>query len=159
MHQGDFRGIGSPGEHAFAEKCRAQGNAVQPADQFIALPGFDAMGETALMQFGEKLLNFPVYPGRPASRRRFGAGAHDAFKGAVDANRESVLAHRPAQAAGQVKAIKRQDTALFRIDPKHLRLVPSLGHGENPGRIGFQYDIGGDLHLLPRLCRRRFAGA
>jgi len=49
VHKDDFRGVGPPAEHAFAEKRRAHGNTVQAADQLLAIPGFDAMGEAAMM--------------------------------------------------------------------------------------------------------------
>jgi hypothetical protein len=45
-----------------------------------------------------------------------------------------------------MKVFKRQDAALFRVDPEHLRFVPSFRHGKYSRGIGFQYDIGGDLH-------------
>jgi hypothetical protein len=50
MHQGHFGGIGTKAEHTFAKKCRAQGNAIQSADQLVANPSFDAMGKSSMMQ-------------------------------------------------------------------------------------------------------------
>src|SRR4051812_43998246 len=52
INQRNFAGIGGGREHALAKKSATDSDAVDPADEFPLLPGFDAMRVTLFMQRG-----------------------------------------------------------------------------------------------------------
>jgi hypothetical protein len=80
MHQRDLAGVGADREHAFAKKRAANGNAIDAARQYIAVPCLDAMRVALPMQRGIKADDFIVDPCLGA---RVGAAADHAVEGAV----------------------------------------------------------------------------
>ena len=65
----------------------------------------------------------------------------------IGADQELALPQDLVQAFGNVKAVERQDAALFRVDPEDLRVVAAFGHGEDAGGIGAQQKFGGQAFL------------
>ena len=50
------------------------------------------------------------------------------------------------EAAGDVNAMKRDDTAQFRIDQMDGRIVPAVGHRENPLGVAGDQVVGAERH-------------
>ncbi len=83
--QRELRGVGPQVEHALAREGAARVHAVEAADQFLALPGLDAVRVAAPVEFAIAFDDFGRDP-RPALVRALDgrAGADDALEGAVD---------------------------------------------------------------------------
>jgi len=64
--QGGFGGVGGPRKHALAEKRRANHNAINPANQLVAVPDFNRMRMTQGVQVAVGRRDFGIDP-------RFGA--------------------------------------------------------------------------------------
>ncbi len=62
MDQRDFRGVSDIGEHAFAEKGRAQANAIKSAGKFAVLPALDGMGVIAGMKCRVEMKDLVIDP-------------------------------------------------------------------------------------------------
>lgn len=82
------------GEHALPEKSSADGNAVEPADKHVAIPGLDTVGETLFVQRDIERDDVVV---NPRFGTRIGAGSHDGGEGAVEGHAVRPLANRPPQ--------------------------------------------------------------
>jgi hypothetical protein len=131
-----FRRIGAAREHALAEKCPAQRHAIEAADQFIAIPAFDRMGKTALMQVDIGCLDLAVDPGRRPVGRRFGAFADNGLKICVDRYPEAFTPHRSGQGMRQAKAFEGQYGAMPGLDPVDFVGVAIVRHRKNTDAIG-----------------------
>ena len=59
----DLRRIARAADHRFAEKGAAEREAVEPADQRLAVPHLDRMREALCVERDEDLLDLPVDPG------------------------------------------------------------------------------------------------
>src|SRR5690606_21571386 len=57
MHQRHLRGVPRPAEHALAEEGPAERDAVEPADQLLASPAFDAVGVAEVEQLAVEALD------------------------------------------------------------------------------------------------------
>ena len=102
----DFRRIGHPAEHAFAEKRPAELHAVESADQLGAVPDFDRMGVARRMKRQHRAFDVGVDPGLLAVR----AGAQSP----QESHGLSVTVKRPdrivrAQRLRQMEAVERDD--------------------------------------------------
>ena len=95
----DLRGIGRPAHHALAEEGTAQDEAVQPADQRVAVPAFDRMRVPGLMQPQEDLFDLAVDPGFGAVVGRLGAQSNHRGEGAIGGHAEMIGEDRLAQRA------------------------------------------------------------
>jgi hypothetical protein len=134
------------GEHALAEKSRAEGNAVDAADKPALLPCLDAMGVALRVQRGIERDDFVVDPGIGP---RVGAAAHHAFKRAVESDGVRPAADGPAQLFRHMQPGDGQDAALLGVVPVDLGAIAPRRHGENPRAVGLQHDIGGDSRHSP----------
>ena len=135
MHQRHLAGVALAGEHAFAEKRRAQPHAIKPAHQLAVLPAFDRMGMAAGMQRGIEAQDLAVDPAFLAPRRRRGAGLHHVARrpwSAVTVKRAA--AHGAGQAARHMETVQRNDAALFRRHPVERGIVAPLAPWETGPR-------------------------
>src|SRR5579864_7504501 len=77
MGERDLARIANSAEHALAEKGGAERDAVEPADQLVPLPAFDAVRGAALEKSGVEPHDLVVDPGPRAGFARLGAAADD----------------------------------------------------------------------------------
>jgi len=63
VRQRDFRRIGRPAEHRFAEKGAAEPDAVKPTDQFSVFPCLDAVRVAAGVEQCDRCLDLAIDPG------------------------------------------------------------------------------------------------
>src|SRR5579885_88567 len=122
MHKGDFRRIGLAIEHALAEKCSAEMDAIKSARKNAAGPALDRMNLAHFEELAVEGFDAPVDPGFLAPFG--GAGA------ALD------------------EASKRENAALPRGDPEEIAGGCALGHREKADGRGAQQNVGCDLELL-----------
>lgn len=71
--QRDLGGVGRAADHAFAEKGAAEREAIEPADQSIAVPAFDRMRIAQSVEGDEHVLDRMVDPGIGAVGGRLSA--------------------------------------------------------------------------------------
>lgn len=138
VRERDLRRVARPADHRFAEKGAPERDAVKAADQFIALPAFDAVGMTDLEKPVVTRLDYRVDPGGWPVTGRFGAQRDHVGKGAVSGDAKAIGDDRLLQAVRQAEAIQRQDRAQPRFDPVDRRVVRPVGHRENTLRISTQ---------------------
>ena len=114
----DLRRVGRAADHAFAEERAAERQAVEPADQLVAVPAFDRMREARARGASMKtLLDRAVDPGVGPVVGAFGAQRDDVVEGAVGGDAEAVGGDRLAERARQVEAVERQDRAACAARP------------------------------------------
>src|SRR3954454_12476536 len=106
MDQRHLACIGRAAEHALAEKCRAELDAVEAADQPVVRPAFDAMGGPAMEKRGIEADDLVVDPGLRPFARLFGAAAHDRLEFVVAAYGEAAAPHGAAQPTRPMEAIE-----------------------------------------------------
>ena len=63
MHERNFRGITGTVEHALAEKRASETDAVEPADQFVAVIDLDGVAVTPLVKLSVEIANAGIDPG------------------------------------------------------------------------------------------------
>lgn len=162
--QRDLGRVGPPRYHAFAEKGSPQRHAIQPANQFLALPYLNAMGKANLMQVPIGALDRMIDPGRWPVRRSFGAKLDDPCKVPVGGDTEPVAPDRLGQRMGNMEAIQRHDRPPLRLDPVNLIRPPVIGHGKHADCIGLQQQQRIDRHHIKayphmRKCARATVGS
>ena len=85
--QGDFRAVGDSVKHGFTKHGLAYGHKIQPSDQFIIDPGFDAVGKACPMKRQVSFDHLGQDPGaRLSIAGSCGTADDDLFKGKIDAN-------------------------------------------------------------------------
>ena len=84
MHQRDLRGVARGVKHALAEEGASQADAVEPADEVVALPGLDAVAMAELVQPAIEVADALVDPGVLAARLRRGAAGDRGLERGVD---------------------------------------------------------------------------
>src|ERR1700720_1518408 len=99
MHECDLACVARAAEHAFAKKGGADRDAVEPADQHVPLPGFDAMRRAAGEEPGIEPQNFVVDPGVGTLFGRLGAAEDDFLVAAGDPAPETAAPLNAAQPA------------------------------------------------------------
>lgn len=150
MRERDFRGIAHAADHRFAEEGPAKRDAVEPADQIVTQPAFDAVRMAKLEQAFIACLDDRVDPRRRPVVGGLGAKRHHRAKGGVGGDTEPVGQDQLFQAARQVKAVQRQYRAQPRFDPMDRRVVRPVGHREKPLRIGTEQQRGVDRFQMFR---------
>jgi hypothetical protein len=138
--------IGCARKHAFAKKCPAQCQPVQPANHLPVAPAFNAMGQPQPVQVQKGGFDFAVDPCLAPAIDAFGAQADDPGKIAVDADDETVLPDRLRQRFGNMELIERQNRPLLRLDPEGLLVFPRVGHGKDAVGISVQEQVDVDRH-------------
>src|SRR6185437_13013780 len=121
MHKRDLGGVAGTVEHAFAEKGTTERDAVQSADELIAVVDFDGMTMAALEQAAVDFSDASVDPGAGAVGSGRRAAIDHGVKIAVHPYREAGGAHGTRQPRRQMKALERNDTAHVWLDPVQRR--------------------------------------
>lgn len=142
--EGNLRGIGDAAEHRFAEEGPADGNAVEPSDEFAIPPGLDRMG---VAEFEELLVARHDLAADPGGAT-VGAAGHHFGKGRIDPHLERIAAQGPLQTVGNVEFIERQDPAGIRGEPADLAAVVHR-HRKHAATIGRDEHRGPDI-TFPR---------
>lgn len=159
--QSDFGRIPFPRKHALTTKCSADCNPVKPSNQtffsgfFIELPAFDTMGVTCMMQSHKCLLYLSVDPGFLSTSGCLGTNPDYIFKSSIDTDTKLVSANCLAQRSRKIKCLQRYNRPHLWFHPKRLRVVPTVRHRKNPGRIGFQKKIEINWHWAHNSCMPR----
>lgn len=150
MHESDFRGVGLAVKHAFAEKCRAEVDAIEPAGELAASPAFHRMNAANVEELAIEFSNPPIDPCLLAVFIGGGAGIDDRIEIAIDFDLETIGANRLGEAFRDDQAIEREDAARLRVDPEQIFIRGALRHREKADGIGAQQNVGGDLELVAR---------
>ncbi|KQR87843.1 hypothetical protein ASG07_02970 [Sphingomonas sp. Leaf343] len=95
--QRHLRRVGRAADHAFPEERTAQREAVQTADQPLALPAFHGMGVASGVEVEEDALDRGADPRFRAIRGAFGAEAQGGLKIAVGGDVEIVSGNAAAE--------------------------------------------------------------
>lgn len=93
-HQPDqrhFRCVGRPREHALAKKSAAHRQTIKPADQFIALPTFDAVCHPQAVQRQKRIFDIAVDPRLASIILIFRTFCNDLRKGRVAGHAKAIL--------------------------------------------------------------------
>jgi len=138
VRERDLGRIARPADHRFAEKGAAERDAVEPTDQLVLLPAFDAVRVADLEQAVVTRLDYRVDPRCRPVARGLGAQRNHVGKGAVGGDAKAIGDDRLFQAVRQAEAIERQDRAQPRFDPMDRRVIRPVGHRENTLRISTQ---------------------
>ena len=155
--QSHFRGVGFPAEHAFPEKGAPQGYSIESAHQPVARPAFDAMGVAHLEKGQARVGDRSVDPAFRPVRSRLRASRQHCGKIPVGRDLELVGPDGLAQRTGNMQSLQRQDRPFLGFHPEDFRIIPAVGHGKYPHRIGPQQDIEIDGHW--RKGKQRFRRA
>ena len=100
MHQRHLRGVARAVEHALAEECPAEANAIEPAGQHAVLVGFDAVAMPDVIELLVERADARVDPGACPAGLRFGAAIEHSLEVAVDRDAEAVRADGAGEPAG-----------------------------------------------------------
>jgi hypothetical protein len=141
MDEGYLAGITLAAEHALAEKCRTQRDAVQPANKSPIAPALKGMRIAARMQRRIKPDDLRVDPTLLPTRRRFRTGMHDIDEADVARHCETVTANGASEAMWHMERVQRNDPAALRRYPIEVRIVAPFRHGENPFGIYAKEDF------------------
>lgn len=136
LHEGHLGGIAGVGEHRFAAEHPAEGDAVQPADEFAVAAAFDRMGVTAVVQGGIGGAHGRCDPGAGGVRARPRAGGDDGFERGVERERESTVAQALGEAARDVHVGRREHGTRCRRPPQD-RLAVGVP-GEDAAAVGLE---------------------
>src|SRR3954470_16494756 len=145
MHERYLRSVAGAMEHAFAEEHTSERDAVEAADQHLAVIDLDAVAMTAIVQLAIKMPDTVVDPGTLPADLRLSAAVDDRFEIAIDCDRKAVRPHRAGEPAGDVKAVEWNDAALLRLDPIQRRILGAFRHRKDAAGISLQQHFRGDL--------------
>ena len=135
IDQRDLAGIRRGREHAFAEERTAEGNAVDAADKFFALPGLHAMGMARAMQRCIEADDIVIDPG---FRPRIGTAVDDACKIFIEADAVGPAADSFGEALWYMQMVDGKNAAPQRVVPAEFPAITPLRHGEDAHGIGLQ---------------------
>jgi hypothetical protein len=152
--QRDFRCVGRSGKHALTKKSPAHRHSIQPADQFIAQPTFDAVGVSHPMKIAKRIFDIGIDPSVAPVVARFCAGGDDLSKGAICSHDKPILPNGFCQRFRQSESIQRQNCPLLGLDPECIGIVACVGHRENAIGVGAHEQIQIDSHSI---CLSRIA--
>jgi len=136
MRERHLRCVAHAADHRFAEEGAPERYAIEPADEPAFEPAFDAVRMAEAKEPRIARLDQRIDPRRRAVGRGLGAQRHHPGKGGVGGDAKALGDDDFFQAARQAKSIERQDCAQPRLDPVDRRVVGSVGHREQPLRIG-----------------------
>jgi hypothetical protein len=136
MDERHFAGIALFAEHAFAEECRPQRNAIQSPKQLPIPPTFDGMRMSHTVQGHIHVFNLCVDPGLLAAGCGFRAGAYDGVEITIDGDFVPVAFDGSGKPARHVEAVERYNSPFFRGDPKDRSALPALCHGKQAHTVG-----------------------
>ena len=142
MRERYFRGIAHPADHRFAEKRLAQSESVKAPDQTVAIPAFDRVRATLIVERGEHGFDRRIDPGIGAILRALCAKRDHLLERGVGGDAEAVRGDRLAQRLRQMKAVERQDGAFARLDPIDSGGIAGIGHRKDAYGISAEHEIG-----------------
>src|SRR5436190_2507847 len=145
VHQCDLGGIARAVEHALAEERAAERNAVEPADELLALVDLETMAMAPFVELAIEHADAPVDPSARAPEARLRAALEHRVEIAVDGDGETVGAHGAGKPCRHVEALERNDTAQLRLDPIERRVVRALRHGKDAAGIGLEQHLRRDF--------------
>lgn len=146
--QRNLGSIARAAHHAFAEERAAERQAVQAADQIIAVPAFDRMRKAHVMQPAEHLGDRAVDPGFGAVGRGLAAQGQHVAKCLIGGHAIAILRQHFAQRVRQPEPVERQHRAPFWFDPINRLGVAVIGHRKNAHGISAEDDFRVEpLHL------------
>ncbi len=145
MRHGDFRAIGLPVEHRFAEEGRPERQPVEPAHQLRAIPHFDGMDEAPVEQRAVEAADFRVDPGGVAVDPGRGTAFDHTREIRIHTNLVCVFLQRLSEAFRDVIGLKRNDATQRRTHPEQVARILMLGHGKDAGAIGPHDQFGGQV--------------
>tara|TARA_R100000935_G_scaffold34090_1_gene54670 strand:- start:683 stop:1171 length:489 start_codon:yes stop_codon:yes gene_type:complete len=137
-HQVDQRDLGRIGrarKHAFTEEGASQGDAIQAAHEFIAIPAFNRMRISFAMKRAVEIQDRRIDPGAFTALCAFGAHLHHSCERLIDCHAKGGLFHFAEQALGHMETLERNDPAHVRVDQKQIRIVACIAHRKNPATI------------------------
>ena len=129
-------------EHRLTKERAADGHTVETADQFVTLPGLDAVRETHAVKRGVSLLDLL---GNPRPLFALGACIENAVERAIDGDLEDVPSYGRAQRPRDIETVERNDGSGIRCEPEQLAVF--VGHGKCPGRVRRQQDFGDEVRM------------
>src|SRR5438445_8879807 len=113
MHQRDLGSVALAVEHALAEIGPPERNPVEAADQAIAVVDFDTVAMAALVELAIERADSVIDPGARPIGQRLGTAVDHPVEIAVDGDDEPVGTHGAGETRRHMKAIDRNDPALF----------------------------------------------
>src|SRR3984893_2767353 len=128
MRQGDFRGAGLAVKHAFAEKRRAEVDAVEPANKRAIRPALHGVDPAGIEELAIEQSNPAIDPCLFASSMGDGASVDHGIEIAIDSDLETIGADCLGEAVRYDQAIERENAAHFRIDPEKILVEGALRH-------------------------------
>ena len=93
MCERQLGGVRFTGKHAFSEKRRAQGNAINAARQCAVMPDFKGMGVTFKMQFLIEMFDFIIDPCIVS----IGTAFHNRIETGIEKYSVATFSHPPRQ--------------------------------------------------------------
>ena len=145
VHQRDLRSVARAVEHALAEEGAAERDAVEPADQIVAVIDLDAVAMAVRVERAVDAADAAVDPGAGAAGLGLGAAVDHRLEVAVDADREGRGAHGARQPPRHVEALERDDAAHLRLDPVERGIVGAFRHRKDAAGIGLEQHFRRDL--------------
>ena len=139
--QCNLRCIGFARKHAFAKKCASKRQSVQPANQTVSGPAFDAVCPPLAMQAAKGFFNVGVNPCVPPVSLRFCARRNDLGKCCICSYLKPILPNCFGKRFWHTEAIKRHDCAKLGFDPECIRIVPGVRHRKYAIGIGLKQQI------------------
>src|ERR1700761_6869922 len=98
MHQRDLRSVAGDVKHALTEKSAAETDAIETADQIIAVINFNGVAIAALVELAVQTPNARIDPGPAPSRHRPRAAVDDRIEIAVGDHGEAIGPHSAGEA-------------------------------------------------------------
>jgi hypothetical protein len=134
--QGDLRRIGRAADHAFAEEGATDREAIQSADQPVAVAAFHRMCEAHPVKADEHVLDGAVDPCLRTVAGAFGAQSQHRGEIGVDGDPEPITRNRPSQGTRQMKTVEWQYRPAPWFDPVYAVGIAGIRHREYPNRVG-----------------------
>src|SRR3984893_600397 len=143
MRQGDFRGAGLAVKHAFAEKRRAEVDAVEPANKRAIRPALHGVAPAGIEELAIEQPNPAIDPCLFASSMGGGASVDHGIEIAIDSDFETIGADCLGETLRYDQAIERENAAHFRIDPEKILVEGALRHRKQADGIGAEQNVAG----------------
>jgi hypothetical protein len=132
----DLAGVRFIREHALAKESASERHPIESAHQLAVSPTLDGMAKPHFEEFGIKLADAFVDPGRAATRARGCTAFDNALIVVIDANLELVLPDNAREPLWNVYVIEGENASALGLDPVKGRIAGAFGHWENAAGIG-----------------------
>lgn len=126
LDEGEFAGVAGFGEHALAEKGVAHTDAVEAAHEFVAEPGFGAVGEAHVVEADHGCFEFIGDPGAVlAPALQLLTGADHFRKSFVDGKTEFAAADDGLHALAHFQVVwKEYEAGIGAVPERRVAVVP-----------------------------------